>query len=406
MKKIVILLSIVIILGVGGIFYYNYREAKKQEELIRNAKIEISTIDNLDIEFLTKLKVSDLITSINGKIVDDYVIDTKKVGKKTVDFIFINDDNIRLNYSIDINIVDTVPPLIWNASTYTVVKGKEFDYSNVLCGDNYDSKPECSVIGYYDTNKIGFYKLEFKAVDSSGNETTSPFTLNVVESIAPSKPTNNEIVYKDYSDIVKTYKTDKTKIGIDVSSWQGEIDFAALKNAGVEFVIIRVGGNTGTEKENFVDKTFYYNIEEANKYGIDVGLYFFSYANSKEHAIRDAKWVLDVIKDYDVSLPIAFDWENWNYFNSYNLSFYELTEMANSFLDTLSKEGYKGMVYGSKNYLENMWLEVDYPIWVAQYNSSLSYKGDYLLWQICENGKVDGIKGAVDVDILYLQDES
>lgn len=406
MKKIVIFLIILIILGVSGTFYYNYIENKKQEELIRNAKIEITTIDNLDIEFLTKLKVSDLITSINGKIVDDYEIDTKKVGKKAVDFIFINDDNIRLNYSIDINIVDTVPPLIWNAISYTIVKGNEFDYSNVLCGDNYDSKPECSVIGDYDTNKIGFYKLEFKAVDSSGNETTSPFTLNVVESLSPSKPTNNEIVYKDYSDIVKNYKTDKTKIGIDVSSWQGEIDFESLKNAGVEFIIIRVGGNTGTEKENFVDKTFYYNIEEANKYGIDVGLYFFSYANSKEHAIRDANWVLDVIKDYDISLPIAFDWENWNYFNSYNLSFYELTEMANAFLDTLSKEGYQGMVYGSKNYLENMWLEVDYPIWVAQYNSSLSYKGDYLLWQICENGKVDGIKGAVDVDILYLQDES
>lgn len=406
MKKNVIFLIILIILGVSGAFYYNYRETKKQEELIKNAKIEISTIDNLDIEFLTKLKVSDLITSINGKIVDDYEIDTKKVGIKTVDFIFINDDNIRLNYSIDINIVDTVPPLIWNASTYTVVKGNEFDYSNVLCGDNYDSKPECSVVGDYDTNKIGSYKLEFKAVDSSGNEITSPFTLNVVESLTPTKPTNNEIVYKDYSDIVKTYKTDKTKIGIDVSSWQGDIDFAALKNAGVEFVIIRVGGNTGTEKDNFVDKKFNYNIEEANKYGIDVGLYFFSYANSKEHAIRDAKWVLDVIKDYDVKLPIAFDWENWNYFNSYNLSFYELTEMAEAFLDTLSKEGYKGMVYDSKNYLENMWLEVDYPIWVAQYNSSLSYKGDYLLWQICENGKVDGIKGAVDVDIMYLQDES
>ena len=121
MKKIVIFLIILIILGVSGTFYYNYIENKKQEELIKNAKIEITTIDNLDIEFLTKLKVSDLITSINGKIVDDYVIDTKKVGKKTVDFIFINDDNIRLNYSFDINIVDTVPPLIWNASSYTIV---------------------------------------------------------------------------------------------------------------------------------------------------------------------------------------------------------------------------------------------------------------------------------------------
>lgn len=405
MKKIVILLVILIILGVSGTFYYNYREAKKQEELIKNAKIEISTIDNLDIEFLTKLKVSDLITSINGKIVDDYVIDTKKVGKKSVDFIFINDDNIRLNYSIDINVVDTVPPLIWNSSAYTIVKGKTFDYSNVLCGDNYDSSPVCSVVGDYDTNKIGSYKLEFKGVDSSGNETLAPFTLNVVESLPPTKPTNNEIIYKDFSDIVKNYKTDKTKIGIDVSSWQGDIDFAALKNAGVEFVIIRVGGNTGTEKENFVDKTFSYNIEEANKYGIDVGLYFFSYANSKEHAIRDAKWLLDVIKDYDVNLPIAFDWENWNYYNSYNLSFYELTEMAEAFLDTISKEGYKGMIYGSKNYLENMWLKTNYPIWVAQYNSSLSYNGDYILWQICDNGKVEGITGAVDVDIMYMKDE-
>lgn len=405
MRKIGIFLIILIILGVSGTFYYNYREAKKQEELIKNAKIAITTIDNLDIEFLTKIKVSDLISSINGKIVDDYVIDTKKVGEKTVDFIFINDENIRLNYSIDINIVDTTPPIIWNASSYTIVKGNKFDYSNVLCGDNYDSKPVCSIIGDYDTSKIGSYKLKFRGVDSSGNETINPFTLNVVESLPPTKPVNKETVYKEYSDIVKNYKNEKTKIGIDVSSWQGDIDFQALKNAGVEFIIIRIGGNTGTEKDNFVDKKFYFNIEEANKYDIDVGLYFFSYANSKEHAIRDAKWVLDIIKDYDVNLPIAFDWENWNYFNSYNLSFYELTEMAEAFLDTISKEGYKGMIYGSKNYLENFWLKVDYPIWVAQYNSILSYEGDYLLWQICENGKVDGIKGAVDIDILYLQEE-
>lgn len=404
MKKIILFLVILIIFSVSCAFYFNYREAKKQEELIKNAKIEISTIDNLDIEFLTKLKVSDLITSINGKIVDDYYINTKEVGKKNIEFIFINDDNIRLNYSIDINIVDTTPPLIWNSNTYTIVKGNEFDYSNVLCGDNYDSSPVCSVVGEYDTNKIGSYKLEFKGVDSSGNETYAPFILNVVESLPPSKPTNNEINYIYFSDIIKNYKTNKTKIGIDVSSWQGNINFAELKNAGVEFVIIRVGGNTGTEKENFVDKNFYYNIEEANKYGIDVGLYFFSYANSKEHAIRDAKWLLDIIKDYDIKLPIAFDWENWNYYNSYNLSFYELTEMAEAFLDIISKKGYKGMVYGSKNYLENMWLEVGYPIWIAQYNSSLSYKGDYLFWQICDNGKVDGIEGTVDIDIMYIDE--
>lgn len=404
MKKFVIIFITLIILGVGGTFFYNYYEAKKQEEIIRNAKIEISTIDNLDIEFLTKLKVSDLITSINGKIVDDYEINTKEIGEKRIDFTFINDDNIRLNYSVDINVVDTTPPIIWNAKSYSVEKGKDFDYSNVLCGDNYDSKPDCSVIGDYDTNKIGSYNLQFKAVDLSGNETYNPFTLNVLESLPSTKPFINTNTIA-YSDILKNYKTDKTKIGIDVSSWQGDIDFETLKKAGVEFIIIRVGGNTGTEKENFVDKKFIYNIEQVNKYGIDVGLYFFSYANSKKHAIRDAKWLLDVIKDYDITLPIAFDWENWNYFNSYNISFYELKEMAEAFLDTISKAGYKGMVYGSKNYLENLWLEVDYPIWVAQYNSSLTYDGDYILWQICDNGKVDGIGGTVDIDIMYMEDE-
>lgn len=404
MKKFILIFIVLIILGVSGIFLYNYYETKRQEEIIKNAKIEISTIDNLDIEFLTKLKVSNLITSINGIIVDDYEIDTKKVGKKEVEFTFINDDNIRLNYSIDINIVDTTPPIIWNANSYNIVKGTDFDYSNILCGDNYDSKPDCSVVGDYDINKVGAYKLEFKGVDSSGNETSKPFTLNVLENIPTSKPVINTDTTL-YTDILKNYKRANTKIGIDVSSWQGDIDFKALKNAGVEFIIIRVGGNTGTEKENFVDKKFIYNIEQANKYGIDVGLYFFSYANSKEHAIRDAKWLLDVIKDYDVNLPIAFDWENWNYFNSYNISFYELKEMAEAFLETISKAGYKGMVYGSKNYLENLWLEVEYPIWVAQYNNSLTYDGDYILWQICDNGKVDGITGTVDIDIMYMEKE-
>lgn len=401
-KKIIIMILIVVLLLIFSIELYAYIR-------IKTAKIEVELVSNLKIEFNEEVKISDLISSINGKIINDQKIDTTKLGEQTISFKFKNNDGITVPYSFDIEVVDTTEPLIWLSSSYTVLKDSDVDLTKqILCGDNYDNKPKCVIEGNYDLNTAGDYSLVYKATDSSGNTEVAPFTLHVID---PKPKENNEETkeevetpeenYTLFTDVVTNYKNKDTKIGIDVSSWQGKIDFKKLKTSGVEFVMIRVGGTRGLNKEYFVDENFKYNISEANKNDIDVGIYFYSYANTIELAKKDAKWVLKQIKDYDVNLPIAFDWENWKYYNEYNLSFFGLTSMAEAFLDEVENAGYDGMLYSSKTYLENIWMNPKHDIWLAHYTDQTSYTGDYKMWQMCENGKVDGIDTLVDIDILY-----
>lgn len=370
---------------------------------IKTAKIEIELVDNLRLEFNDNKKVSEFIENINGVIIDDYVIDSSKVGTQTVFFDFVNDDGIKLKYSYDIEIVDDVEPVIWLGNSYSIERGTTFNIDSILCGDNYDSNPKCYIEGLYDSSKVGSYPLVFKAIDSSGNEAIQNFVLNVYE---PSNNTSNnktstEKVYTKFSDIVKNYKTNINKIGIDVSKWQGDIDFSKVKQTGVEFVIIRIGYTKGTNGEYVLDSKFIDNIKGATENNIPVGLYFYSYANSRDHAYRDAEWVIEQIKDYDIELPIAFDWEEWKSFNEYNLSFFELTNIGESFLERLEQEGYKGMLYSSKSYLDYIWFPTKYDIWLAQYSSKTTYEGNYRIWQLCDDGVVDGIQGTVDIDIMY-----
>ncbi len=368
---------------------------------MKNAKIEVILIDDLTLDFTDTKKVSDFIVSINGNITNDYTIDSTKLGTQEVKFEFINDDGFKVKYNYNVTIVDRVKPVIWLGSSYTINKGNDVDLtSKILCGDNEDKNPKCYIEGEYDVNKVGVYPLIFVAEDKSGNIEKQEFNLSVVEPSKNNKPSKPTYTY--FSDVVNKHKTDKTRIGIDVSSWQGDIDFDKLQQAGVEFIIIRVGGTRGRDGEYFIDNNFTYNITEANKRNIDVGIYFYSYANSNEKAHEEALWVLDKIKDYKVNLPIAFDWENWSTFNEYNLSFFGLTNMAENFLDTLSDAGYEGLLYSSKNYLERLWLPSKYETWLAHYTDKTSYTGKYRYWQICSDGKVDGINGYVDIDIMYL----
>lgn len=397
-KKILILFTIIILSAliiIFGIKIYSYLRVKY-------AKVEVVLTDNMNLEFNDDKKVSDYIKSINGKIINDYVIDSTKLGKKKVNFKFINNDNIKLNYSYEVNVVDTVPPVIWLNDNYYVKKGSEDTLlKDILCGDNYDEKPKCEIVGDYNLNQKNDYKLVFKATDSSKNVTEKNFNLKVYEPVQTKS--NNKIEEKNinFSDVVKNYKNKNTKIGIDISNWQDDIDFKKLKESKVEFVFIRVGYMKGINGERVLDSKFKQNIENANKYGIDVGIYFFSYASNINEAKKDAKWVLKQIKKYDVKLPIVFDWEDFSDFNSYNLSFYELTKMADVFINEVEKKGYKGMLYGSKNYLEKIWLKNNYDIWLAHYIDKTDYEGRYKYWQLTNIGKVDGINGNVDIDVFY-----
>ena len=399
-KKVLkyVLISLVII--ITCYFVFNFVRVK-------TAQVNIILKKDLTIEFASNIHVSDMIKNMNGTIKNDYKIDTTKLGTKKIKFNFTNDDGITIPYSYDITIKDTTEPLIWLGNTYYVTTGSNIQLTDkILCGDNYDNKPICKIEGDYDLNQAGSYDLVFEATDKNGNINTKEFTLVVEDPHNnQSNEKNHPNIYTEFEDVMKTYKTKNTKIGIDISSFQGKVDFKKLKESGVEFVMIRVGGTRGIDTDYFIDEQFENNIINANKYGIDAGVYFYSYANSIESAKKDAKWVLKKIEDYKIDLPIAFDWENWKYYNDYHLSFFGLTSMAESFADVIEDAGYQGMIYSSKTYLENIWLPSNKDIWLAHYTDKTNYQGSYRMWQMCENGRVSGISNAVDIDILYLDND-
>jgi GH25 family lysozyme M1 (1,4-beta-N-acetylmuramidase) len=388
----IIILLIILFSIFGYLFYNNYRISHALKIVILNTK---------KVEVYSDVKLSDLIKKINGKLVEDVTIDTTKLGTKEINFKYITNDNIKVPYTVKIKVVDTTAPIISLQSSFTTYVGEDIDISKeMFCGDNYDNSPKCTVEGKYDLNEAGTYSLKFKGEDSSGNITSHDFTLYVKEKKKNNTDTS-ETSYTDYNDIIKNYKTENTKIGIDVSHWQGDIDFEKLKESGVEFVYIRVGRGDGIGNDLVLDNKFIENIEGFNSVGIPVGVYFYSDANSEKSAIKEAKWIISNIKKYQVDLEIVFDWENWSNYSEYNLSFYNLTKVANSFTDYIEKKGYKGMVYSSKNYLENIWYNLNSDIWLAHYTKETTYTGKYKVWQICNDGKVDGINTSVDIDIMY-----
>lgn len=402
MKKwlniILIFLIILIVVLLSVLIYKDYLLQKK----IKNAIIDIQLIDDLDITFNSNIKVSDLIKNINGNIVNDYKIDTDVLGNKRIDFFYINEQGIKIPYSININVIDDIPPLISIGTTYSVKVGYNKNLLDViLCGDNYDDNPTCTIKGDFDLNKVGKYSLVYEAIDSSGNISKKNFTLNVYK---PSNNGNNSSSSKKvyFSDIYKEYKRNNTKVGIDVSKWQGKIDYEKVKNAGVEFAFIKLGGTNGFGGDYYIDSKFEENIEGFTRVGIPVGVYFYSYADSKEKAFIDALWVISKLKNYKIDLPVAYDWENWSSYNKFNLSFYNLTENARTFINTIEKFGYKSILYSSKSYLENIWLNYNEPVWLAHYTSKTNYKGKYNFWQMTSSGIVDGIKdNTVDINIMY-----
>ena len=165
--------------------------------------------------------------------------------------------------------------------------------------------------------------------------------------------------------------------------------------------MIRVGSQNGVKGDYVLDPYFKQNIENALKNDLKVGIYFYSYADSEKEATKQANWVIKQIKEYDINLPVVFDFESFDILNDMELSIYGLNEIAHSFINTLEEKGYNGMLYGSKNYLISLWKYHTNPVWLAHYTDNTNYGGEYFMWQMCNDGKIDGIEGYVDIDILY-----
>ena len=117
--------------------------------------------------------------------------------------------------------------------------------------------------------------------------------------------------------------------------------------------------------------------------------------------ICQAKFIKKHLNKTKLDFPIAYDFEEWSDFNSLKMNSHDLLERVNEYKSILKEDGYDIMIYGSKYYLENVWLKNDYDTWLAHYTDETDYKGDYILWQLCSDGIIDGIDGYVDFDIYY-----
>lgn len=391
-KKLIIFIIIllIIIATIGLIIYLNNR--------IVDDNSGFTLKSDLKTEVYTKANIEDYIETIEGKIIEESKINNKKIGKQKLEFIYLNKDNKKRRGTFEIEIVDTEKPLVWLSNNYNTKVGTDIDLQNeIMCVDNYDNKPSCEINGEYDINTPGTYPLEYIAKDNSGNTFQKEFTLTVYEPVTtennttttPTEPSEPE--YTDFTEILNNYKNDDNEIGIDVSKWQGDIDFSKVKNAGASFVMIRVGSQSGTGGEYVLDPTFKQNIENALENDLKVGVYFYSYANSKKEAQKQANWVIKQIKDYEISLPVVFDFESFDAFNQMELSIFGLNEVANSFIETINDAGYEGVLYGSKNYLNAIWKYHTAPVWLAHYTDQTNYDGEYFMWQMCDDESVNKI---------------
>lgn len=186
--------------------------------------------------------------------------------------------------------------------------------------------------------------------------------------------------------------------GIDVSKWNGVIDWAKVKAAGVQFAMLRGGyGKTATQK----DPKFEQNYKNAKAAGIPVGVYHYSYAKTVDDAVREANFCISYLKGKQFEYPVAFDIEDNT---QANLGKATLTAITKAFCEELEKAGYYAIIYASKYWLDSkldMVALKDYDVWVAQWGGKCTYGRPYGMWQYSDKGTIPGINGRVDLNEAY-----
>lgn len=199
-----------------------------------------------------------------------------------------------------------------------------------------------------------------------------------------SKPDSNEYILRN---------------GMDVSTFQGNIDFNSAKESGMEFVMLRAGYGRETSQ---VDTKFHENIQKAKEAGLYCGAYWYSYALTPEQAVLEAEACYETIKDYQFEYPIVFDIEEES---QRRLSTATISAIIESFCSTLEEKGYYVSLYSYASFLNSKVYQSTlekYDVWVAHYGvSSPSYTGNYGMWQYTSTGAVSGINGNVDLDYSY-----
>lgn len=201
------------------------------------------------------------------------------------------------------------------------------------------------------------------------------------------------------------------RFGIDVSKWQGKIDFNKVKESGVEFVIIRLGfrgyGQAGNIKE---DVKFHENIKAAKEAGLDVGVYFYAQAINEEEALEEAEFVLKTIEGYELDLPVVYDPEliRDDTARTDNVTGEQFTKNTIAFCEAIKAAGYEPMIYSNmiwEAFLFDMSQLQEYKFWYADYEPSPQTPYHFEFWQYSEKGRVKGISGNVDLNIQFMHSQ-
>lgn len=274
----------------------------------------------------------------------------------------------------------------WNTSVYA---GEPDPGAGRLSGERIDAD-------FYDTKQTTLY--EYECFGSSKSK--SPYTG--VKYTHQSKFDNRTILH-----------------GIDISKWQGRIDWQKVKADGIDYAFIQVGfrgyGSSGLLSDATKDPYFDYNMENAINAGIKVGVYVFSQATTEAEAIEEAEYILDAIGTYKISMPLVLDYEyastetglGGRLYNA-KLSKAAATKVCMAFCKEIAAAGFTPMIYANKSMLSDQLdakqiSNAGYRIWLANYTKNTTYSGDFDFWQYSEKGKVDGISGYVDMNFYYAQ---
>ena len=250
--------------------------------------------------------------------------------------------------------------------------------------------------------------------DENNDEMTSDEASDPLASAV--KESGASVNVADIVDASNVGENSSVTYGIDVSRFQGTIDWAQVAASGIDFAIIRVGYRDSSTGEIKADTNAKYNMQEAEKNGIKIGAYFFSTAISTSEAVEEAKWVADYIAQYPITYPVGFNCEGFDKESSrqYNLTQDERSAVAAAFLDQIYSSGYTPIFYASRGELagDAKWntsqIQNKYKIWMAWYNQDTSnlasgpqYDGSCAMWQYSNKGTVTGISKPVDVDVAY-----
>lgn len=353
---------------------------------------------NDTVEVYNELTVGKLISDPRIKLKNgNDIIDTSKTGIFDVTVSYTYKDKLY-EHTVSYTVEDTTDPVLLNSGENSIVQsGTDFDLNDYVgFADNYDRTPTLSYEGYVDTSICGIYPITATVSDSSGNNISWDLNIEVTDEIPVPQDNNDRISFNDFT---RRYSENNISFGIDVSKWQGDIDFEAVKNAGCSFVIMRIGFYYD---ETEIDEYYKTNMAAAKEAGLDVGVYIYTTANTQEEVIENAEWIAEQLDNQELDFPVVFDWEDFSNFQQYEMSIHDLNELFTLFASEMDKYGYSSMLYSSKNFLNNFWYEQnEYPVWLAHYTDETDYAGEYAIWQASCFGRIDGIEGDVDLNILY-----